>query len=720
MEWLNALLPKSSKTADLAGETPAPGKRTLDQGSTTGADAIVNERLETIKNRLLHLGVKPERLGDLSRVNITSSTRDLELLEWIAVGPGRRGSRGSTNAIIGAWNRGQDGLDNRAKWATILNYVHWLDEMSVKSMGKGYDEALAEMPKVRLGGAGVGGLLPVHPRAVYFCAAAQVGMDVRAGIEEGKGHYFPVGGFKNLFKDLKNTLEEIGMKREFPGALGVVNAVRGDLQKMLDVLAAQEAGVPFGVYRPEEHLEPAMRRKLLPLRAQIADVGIPTTDVEAVSVAARLAGMLGVAVPKKSKLDRNHGSGSIDPHGPGHAIGLAIDMFYGDGEGKYGHQNKAVKAPAWPFIHLLIAEKGPLLGLSPKLRPTSLGQVDASEARKIAELLHDHGPAFLEEVKLREQATKATAEDKRTYYKFRSLRRKAANILRSRKGILEIASKKVPSDNPLRVELLTEMIHLHRESKRAETQDPETLPLTIQAAVERLTALELRVDLAITKKTPDLDGLKLRDGKLTGKLATVITDLQAIREEAQPVVEALREQAAVKSANDPYTKSLIERAAQDDRLLFDQPSVMVEALNEVRTDKSVLEANHHWVVAPMKILESTTAYGDALRNDMTLRHKEREPPQLERVLGVMAESQGGRDILTATAPFKLGVGEFHSALSDVVGGDSFASAMIGRVATRVISPYEGKGKDKLGELRDRGYYLPTKATESEGDVDDEE
>lgn len=76
-----------------------------------------------------------------------------------------------------------------------------------------------------------------------------------------------------------------------------MTTVQGELTRMIGVLAAQDAGVPYGVYRPEEHLEPDLRKKLLPLRDQIAEVGIPTTDVEATSVAARLAGMLGVAIP---------------------------------------------------------------------------------------------------------------------------------------------------------------------------------------------------------------------------------------------------------------------------------------------------------------------------------------------------------------------------------------------------------------------------------------
>ena len=697
---MNALLPKSGMSQTGAADAAMPGKRTLVEGLATGDDGVIDQRLVEIGNELLRLGVKSTRIGDLSRVNITSSTRDLHLLAWIAEGKGRRGAE---NRIVSAWNAGQDGLDNRAKWATILNYVHWLDAMSVTSMGMSYEKALAAMPTVRLAGAGVGGKLPVHPRAVYFCAAAQVGMDVRAGIEEGKGHYIPVGGFKNLLKDLKSTLKHVGTHEAFPGAVAVVTSVRGELTKMIDVLAAQEAGVPYGVYRPEEHLEPDLRRKLVPLRDPIAEVGIPTTDVEATSVAAQLAGILGVAIPDMKTLQRNHGSGSVDPHGPGHAMGMAVDMFYGAGEGKYGHQNKGVKSAAWPFIYLLIAEKGPLVGLSPKLRPASLGQLAPDQARQLSELLHGHGATFLEEVKQRERSTEDTAQDRRTYHRFRGLRRKAMHLLIGREHALQKARKKFPSGHAIRAEIVAEMRRLHADRVRLETQDPESLPLTLHLCLLRLTTLELSMDLQMEKKAPDLDGLELRGEEMTGKLFDVIRELQAIREEAQPVVEAMREQAAVDSAKDPYTRKLVERAAQDDRLLFDQPTVMVEALNEVRTGESALQASHHWVVAPMEILESPKAYGDALRSDMTLRHIEREPPQLERVLSVMAESDGGRDILTAPQPRTAGIAEFHAALADVVGGEEVATSMIARVAKKVIGPYESGGK--LAELRDRGFYL---------------
>ena len=67
----------------------------------------------------------------------------------------------------------------------------------------------------------------------------------------------------------------------------------------------------------------------------------------------------------------------------------------------------------------------------------------------------------------------------------------------------------------------------------------------------------------------------------------------------------------------------------------------------------------------------------------------------------MAESQGGRDILTAPRPHRGGIAEFHLALADVIEGD--ADAMIARVAKKVISPYEDGGK--LAELRERGFYL---------------
>ena len=707
MEWLNALLPKSSKTADLAGDATAPGKQTLVEGQ---AGEVVDPTIAKLADDLKAEGVKPHRLGDLTQVDPNTKDRAFYLLRWIKEGTGRRGA---TNRIINAWNAGQDGLDNRAKWATILHYVLWLDAMSKKSMGgKGYDQALAAMPTVRLAGAGVGGKLPVHPRSVYFCAAAQVGMDVRAGIEEGKGHYIPVGGFKNLFKDLKKTLKEIGAKPAFPGAVGVVTTVHGELTKMLDVLAAQEAGVPFGVYQPEEHLEPDLRRKLLPLRDRIAEVGVPATDAEATSVAAQLAGILGVAVPDMKQLHRNHGSGSVDPHGPGHAMGIAIDLFYGAGEGKYGHQNKSVKAAAWPFIYLLIAEKGALVGLSPKLRPASLGQLAPDEARRLAELLHDHGPTFLDEVKLRERSDEETAADRRTYSKFKRLRQKAMHLLIGREHALKAARKKLPAGHPVRADIVEERTRLHADRVRLETQDPETLPLILHSCVLRLTMLEFRMDVEMVKKAPDLDGLRLEGAHYIGKLMDVITELQAIREEAQPVVEALREKAAVDSANDPYTRKLVERAAQDDRLLFDQPSVMVDALNEVRTGGSSLQASHHWVVAKDEILQNDGAYGDALRSDMTMR-QEKTPPQLERVLAVMAESQGGRDILTAPRPHTLGIAEFHAALSHVVGAEAFA--MIDRVAQKVIDPYAKGGK--LAELRDRGFYLEDKATEGEGSMD---
>jgi hypothetical protein len=36
----------------------------------------------------------------------------------------------------------------------------------------------------------------IHPRAIYFVAAAQVAMDVESGTARGEGHFAPVAGFQ--------------------------------------------------------------------------------------------------------------------------------------------------------------------------------------------------------------------------------------------------------------------------------------------------------------------------------------------------------------------------------------------------------------------------------------------------------------------------------------------------------------------------------------------
>jgi len=95
------------------------------------------------------------------------------------------------------------------------------------------------MPNVRIAGLQTG----VHPRAVYFAAAAQVIMDDKAAAaadadrdpraakmkraEGRRGHYVPFGGFDALLREIQAVLTKLAFSRAYlaSGALPAQTAL---------------------------------------------------------------------------------------------------------------------------------------------------------------------------------------------------------------------------------------------------------------------------------------------------------------------------------------------------------------------------------------------------------------------------------------------------------------------------------------------------------------
>ena len=154
---------------------------------TTGSFQSVRGWTDARLNRALRL------LADLDHGTDTTSR-----------GRRTRGRRGAFDRPILAWESHLDDLGTpdrdtpeaqALEYQNILEFVDRLDQLSGSSMGMDYNPefdpgAMDAMPRVRIAGAAVG----VHPRALYFAAAAQVGMDEREGRAGARGTTFrPVG-----------------------------------------------------------------------------------------------------------------------------------------------------------------------------------------------------------------------------------------------------------------------------------------------------------------------------------------------------------------------------------------------------------------------------------------------------------------------------------------------------------------------------------------------
>jgi hypothetical protein len=401
---------------------------------------------------LMARGVNFDQLGDLDALaDLGDDAAIRALLDTLDVMNKGSDRLGDPKRIVNSWNVNKDdiGFTNPrgTKYKTILHYVAELNRLAQASMGMNYVEAAKAMPDVRLSGVRIhSGGVGVHPRAVYFVAAGQVGIDdaaakavaeatAQAGADPnrkkaadtmrrafGEGHYIPAGGFQWLFKDVVTMLTTLGYstapnpRATGAAAKGVQRAKaldRGDLiykvmrleiERMLLVLEGQEANVDVPSHEAAAHREPQFRAFLLARKKDIEAVADPKDNDDV----ARAAREMLVALGRPGRtVSYTHGGGTIDPHGTDHAMGLAFDFYNGSGaQGAF----RNFQVEQWPFIHRLISEFGDEVGLPTNLRPSSIDAVSPDKGQAIAQLLRDHGAEVAKE--MLDEADAADAAEK--------------------------------------------------------------------------------------------------------------------------------------------------------------------------------------------------------------------------------------------------------------------------------------------------------------------
>jgi hypothetical protein len=405
-----------------------------------------------LAGELMQRGVIVAQVGDLAALadlgNDAKIRALLDTLDVINKGSDRLGDKGR---IVASWNANKDdiGFTNPqgTKYKTILHYVAELNRLAQASMGVDYVAAAKAMPDIRLSGVRIhSGGVGVHPRAVYFVAAGQVGIDeaaaesvadatAQAGTDPnrkkaadtmrrafGEGHYIPAGGFQWLFKDVVTMLTVLGYsKAPKAGATGaaakgverataldrgdlIYKVMRLEIERMLLVLEGQETGVDVPSHEAAAHREPAFRAFLLGRKSDIEGVADPKDNDDVARAAREMLTALGN--PPRA-VTYSHGGGTIDPHGTDHAMGLAFDFYNGSGaQGAF----RNFKVEHWPFIHRIISEFGGAVGLPTNLRPSSIDAVSPETGQAIAQLLRDHGVEVAKE--MLEEADAADTEEK--------------------------------------------------------------------------------------------------------------------------------------------------------------------------------------------------------------------------------------------------------------------------------------------------------------------
>jgi hypothetical protein len=254
-------------------------------------------------------------------------------------------AKASDKRLFTAWNGTQDDLRH---YPNILTYIRRLNQLSKTSMGiESYTDASGAMQQVYF----AGNEFKVNPRAVYFVAAAQFAMDLQADSAQGDGHYIPMGAFrflvKNIYQDLATIVAGAAQtktkneKHPIPGSKDAYNAMLTEVKYMCNaILVQKQAGTGTGAHLHGEHRDPTVVAYLEARSSQISPLNPADGDADAQTQAYVLMSILAQSEkpepPKKFGIaDSQHTAPmAVDPHGTDHAMGMAIDLFKGQGSDK--------------------------------------------------------------------------------------------------------------------------------------------------------------------------------------------------------------------------------------------------------------------------------------------------------------------------------------------------------------------------------------------------
>lgn len=560
--WARASAPAESdpRVNVLPFRSDAPIMRWWCPGSAVDDEPRVRKTerdAKTIADCLMEMGVEEDAIGDLSavtkwsdmRINDTFFTLD-QIRRGKVVGSeghnlsGTAAHRKKKNPnkvhpgrIIQSWNKGQDDLGVGDTYANILEFVDALNQTARATMGEDMDylDAVAAMPRVFVGGVTV----YVHPRAVYWVAAAQVGMDVRSGVPEieaaqGHGHYVPAGGFRESVNDIRKVLKLINKgdkkKNPLPGGAEAYNRMLVDLLQMDRVLQEQAGGPDVAGHNPQEHREPLMRSYFATRRKRLQKLQPLTDDDQAPEAAGKLREFLG-DLPGRSKVQ--HLFGSVDPHGTDHALGLAIDAFKGMGAGG-GLTNAGFKGREEVF-YIIISRWGPETekygppyeALDTNKLPKYATSLSAGQALSLTRLVREHAedlPELVDSSAQRFQPPPSLGLDGKTDHEVRVALAAARKKLGNFRKRLSLAFKsragklgKVKNDKKLRRELGESGLEL-LEQQHARLQEAAALskslgPAELEALLSsRIAGLEAAMEAALAfESDADLESAKAAD-----------------------------------------------------------------------------------------------------------------------------------------------------------------------------------------------------------------
>ena len=661
-------------------------QRTAGNGAVAGLLAPVQRAdppvppdfVEDVFNDLRGLGVKEAQLGSPEAIRALDEGEARRLVgmlrEYIAMGRGGGPLTftSSTN-IVGSWNAKKDdlGVGGDAGYESILHYVRKLDRLTRASLGGPWPDAIKELKHSTIVFAGA--KFHVHPRMLYFAAAAQFGANEAAGVDESEGHYLAPGAVFDEIISIGNSAESIHKL----GAAAEVKHERAEKDRARAERArarARRRGRSLPPLPEPEPLQPpegaadvydnlvlrllrvltiGYRQQNPSDRAQVghpepglvtwvndrstAIYGLPPVARDDAQGLAQCRDLLAVLGPKPQR-KQAHGRGGADPHGTHHAMGMAMDIFYGTGSGENITSRVLKGEGAAEVVAFLVRTYGVgnkelegLVGRPPAAMVKALKR-DEAAARAFSELLVAHVGDALARLDEAVEGRKAPEHDERLRY-YRDLRRRIRRAL----GVRHARVGKL-----WRLKAVRRSLAGSRSVVEAALADARPSAVSRHARPTEFLAAS-RGAAAAYDKLRDLMVSPELDAAAPPYLAGPMDELEVIRSELDAAVDT-ESLAKARQELPAGLRRALRLAATEGRLVMDQPPELVEGIESVPAAN--LQGWHHWqlddwrsVLAPRdgEAGSPPAGYDKALLSDMS----ERSQDDMRRILQIMAQSPAG-------------------------------------------------------------------------------
>lgn len=672
-----------------------------------GAESLEPWLVE-VQSRLTELGVSAKEMGaaeSFRALGESEARRLLGKLVQYKSDPGLTFT--SSSKVVRTWNARTDdlGVAGRSGYRTILHYVAAMEALANSSLGGSWPDNLKVMRQaIRIGGA----RFHVHPRMLYFAAAAQVGMNEAAGLASDEGHYLaPAAVFEelrmirdaavvvdDLAADVERAHAATGSTDPAPGVEGagqVYANLAGRLKTLAEIRKSQAMGGTGALDHPEpiaRHLDDSMAAAIEALPASAGD------DAAAVERCREIM-TLTWSRPKKKQA---HGWGAADPHGTHHALGMAMDAFYGTAQGGYANSFKFLQGDtAAEIAALVVREYGAGYDLQPSA-PKELARrirTDPEAGRAFALLLKDHaGDVIL----LFEDAT-ARAKDPETARRlgdYAGLRQGVLKGVRARHTIARrlLSNRATVRATPELRAYIKDVVGTHGPGQLAKHRLPASFLVAAQVATGSYEALRVTLEHGVPPiSSPALDPLATPD------VATPLDGLVARLDELASAVDA-KDTAALKRRMPAGFRRALDRAASG-TMVLDQPLEVLRGFASVQGAR--LQSGHHFQVSGWAlVLESKKVYTSKVVADMNSR----TPDGVRQILQVMAQTKPGYEAIFGAETDAASILPALREWAGTSGAD--IAAMLQAVHDQLPPPamegVDAKRKQLASDMYDRGFY----------------